>query len=91
MRAVFVTTAIILASTSVATAGTVEQNCWKRITEKMIANGCAFGNDLSVASNECENRRRAAYKRCVMFVSTQHQIGPIHRTEFDRPVLRIQK
>ncbi len=90
MKAVLVTTAIALASTTVATAGTIEQNCWEKITQTMINKGCTFGNDLSEASNQCENRRRAAYKRCVLFAHSKQQIGPIHKVEIDRPVLRLQ-
>lgn len=89
MKAILVTTAIIFASTTVATAGTVEQICWKKITKTMINKGCQFGNDLSVLSNECENRRRAAYKRCVLWAHSKQKIGPVHKVEIDKPVLRL--
>lgn len=90
MKAVLMTTAIILASTTVTAAGTIEQICWKKITKTMLNKGCTFGNDLSEAVNECENRRRAAYKRCVLFAKSKQTIGPVHQVEIDRPVLRIQ-
>ena len=89
MKTVLISTAIALASTTVAMAGTVEQNCWKKITIIMVENGCTFGNDLSPASNRCEHIRRVSYNKCVFHARLKQQIGPVHQVEIDRPVLRL--
>ena len=91
MKAVLVTIAIIMAGTTGASAQSVERICWQKVTTKLVNRGCTFGNDLSEASNRCENRRRIMYRNCVIRASAQRGMEPTLPTAelLDRSVLRI--
>ena len=89
MKAVLVTIAMILAGTTVASAQSVERICWHKVTTKLANHGCSFGNDLSEASNRCENIRRKMYKKCLLQASAQRGIEPAPRVELGPSVRRI--
>ncbi len=89
MKAVLVTIAMIVAGTTVASAQSVERICWQNVTNNLANRGCVFGNDLSEASNRCENMRRTMYSRCLRKASLQRRIEPAPRLELGPQVQQL--
>ena len=88
-KTVLLTIALVLVGTSPGTAATIEQQCWKKVTNKLTLYGCTFGNDLSEVSNICENKRRRFYNRCVKLAYMKEKIGPVRQVDVGQPVLRL--
>ncbi len=76
MKIITFTFAALIATTSLAHAGSVEKRCWSEITHRAELGGCQFGNDFAPNIRVCLEKRQRIYRLCVLRAQSIKRIGP---------------
>ena len=84
MKVIALTFTALIAATTLAHAGSAEKRCWSKITQEAEMAGCQFGNDFAPNAARCEERRRTAYRKCVLRAQAIQRIGPVNSVPINR-------
>jgi hypothetical protein len=78
MKTITFTFLVLIATTTLAHAGSIENRCWSKATQYMTSKGCQFGNDFAPHTDRCLKGRKIMYSRCLWRAQTVKRIRPAH-------------
>ena len=84
MKTITFTFVALIATTTLAHAGSIENRCWSKATQYMTNKGCQFGNDFAPHLDRCLKGQKFMYRSCVLRAQMVRRIRPAHSVPVNR-------